>query len=100
MKGPPWATGSSLEVKPTLAVSDVNTNATSIYPNPVKDVLNITSKVSGEFSYRIFNTAGQIVIKGNSADKKVNVEKLSVGNYLIELTDKDGIKITNKFIKK
>lgn len=90
----------TLEVKPTLAVSDVNTNATSIYPNPVKDVLNITSKVSGEFSYRIFNTAGQIVIKGNSADKKVNVEKLSVGNYLIELTDKDGIKITNKFIKK
>jgi len=83
-----------------LAVTNIKADATSIYPNPVKDVLNISSKVSGEFSYKIINTAGQIVNKGKSSDKKVNVEKLSVGNYIIELSDTNGNKITNKFIKK
>ena len=83
-----------------LAVSSVNSDAMSIYPNPVKDVLNIQGKVSGEFSYKIFTIAGQIVLKGNSADKKINVEKLTVGNYIIELTDKAGNKMTYKFIKK
>ncbi|MBF8455887.1 M4 family metallopeptidase [Kaistella sp. G5-32] len=83
-----------------LAASNVNNTTTAIYPNPVKDVINIQSKVSGEFSYKIFNTAGQIVNNGTSADKKVNVQKLTVGTYIIELTDKTGSKITNKFIKK
>ena len=91
----------TLEVKDKdLAVSNIKTDATAVYPNPVKDVLNISSKVSGEFSYKIINTAGQIVNKGKSSDKKVNVEKLSVGNYIIELSDTNGNKITNKFIKK
>ena len=83
-----------------LAASDIKANANTIYPNPVKDVLNISSKTSGEFSYKIINTAGQIVNKGKSSDKKVNVEKLSVGNYIIELSDTNGGKISSKFIKK
>lgn len=83
-----------------LAVSDVNSNPTAIYPNPVKDFITIQSKVNGEVSYKIFNTAGQLVSKGTSADKKINAEKLSVGNYIIEMIDKDGTKTTNKFIKK
>ena len=83
-----------------LATSDINSNAVGIYPNPVKDIITIQTKVSGEISYRIFNTAGQLVSKGMSADKKINAEKLSVGNYIIEITDKDGTKTTNKFIKK
>ena len=83
-----------------LAASDIKANANTIYPNPVKDVLTISSKVSGEFSYKIVNTTGQIVNKGKSSDKKVNVEKLSVGNYIIELSDTNGGKISSKFIKK
>lgn len=83
-----------------LAVSDVSSNSTAIYPNPVKDFITIQSKVSGEVSYKIFSTTGQIVGKGVSADKKISAEKLQVGNYIIELIDKDGSKTTNKFIKK
>lgn len=83
-----------------LAVSDVNSNSTAIYPNPVKDFITIQSKVSGEVSYKIFSTTGQMVNTGSSADKKINAQKLPVGNYIIELTDKEGNKTTNKFIKK
>lgn len=83
-----------------LAVSELNNNATTIYPNPVKDVIIIQSKVSGELSYKIYSTTGQVVSKGLSVDKKINAEKLNVGNYIIEFTDKDGNKTTSKFIKK
>lgn len=83
-----------------LAVSDVNNNATAIYPNPVKDFITVQSKVNGEVSYKIFSTTGQVVASGTSADQKINAQKLPVGNYIIELTDKNGNKTTNKFIKK
>lgn len=83
-----------------LATSDLSTNESSIYPNPVKDFITIQNKVNGELSYRIFNAAGQLVSKGISVDKKVSAEKLNVGNYIIELTDKNGTKTTNKLIKK
>lgn len=83
-----------------LAVSDANSNKTVLYPNPVKDFITVQSKVSGEFAYKIYNTAGQIILNGTSSDKKINAEKLPIGNYIIELTDRNGAKITNKFIKK
>jgi len=84
----------------TLAVSDVNSSKTVLYPNPVKDMINIQSKGAGEFTYKIFNSAGQIVANGTSADKKINAQKLPVGNYIIELADKAGSTSTMKFIKK
>ena len=92
----------TLEVKPKVlvATSEITNSATALYPNPVKDNLTIQSKVSGELAYKIFNTAGQLVSRGNSSDKKVSADKLPVGNYIIELTDKNGVKTTNKFIKK
>ncbi len=83
----------------SLAVSDVNTTKTAIYPNPVKDVLNIQSKQSTEFTYKIINSLGQVVSSGKSVDKKINTQKLSTGNYIIELNDKNGSISSIKFIK-
>lgn len=83
-----------------LAVSENSTSKTAIYPNPVKDVLNIRSNETGALAYRIFNAAGQLMAEGISADKKINAEKLTSGNYIIELTDRNGIISTSKFIKK
>lgn len=87
--------------KKVLAVNDLSgKNQTMIYPNPVKDVLNIQSKESGDFAFRIMNVTGQMVSAGRSADQKINVNQLSTGNYIIELTDKNGEKSVQKFIKK
>lgn len=87
--------------KKFLAVSDVaKGNTTLLYPNPVKDIINIQSKDAGDFNYQVYNVAGQTVLKGKSADKKINAQNLSAGNYIIELTDKNGEKTTQKFIKK
>lgn len=83
-----------------LGVSNLTTLATALYPNPVKDVITIQSKESGEFSYKIFSVTGQMVGNGSSADKKINAQKLNTGTYIIELTDKNDTKTTNKFLKK
>lgn len=87
--------------KKALSVSDLSAkNQTLIYPNPVKDILNIQSKDSGELVYRIINPAGQVVANGKFVDNKIDVNKLSTGNYIIELTNNKGEKSTQKFIKK
>ncbi len=87
--------------KKVLAVTDLSgKNQNTIYPNPVKDVLNIRSKESGELTFRIINSAGQMISSGKSASHQINVNQLSTGNYIIELTDKNGDKSVQKFIKK
>lgn len=91
----------TLIAKKTLAVSDINSSsATFVYPNPVKDIINIKSKNSSEFNYKVYNTAGQVVLNGKTSDNKINAQRLSEGNYILELINKQGEKTTQKFIKK
>lgn len=72
----------------------------TIYPNPVKDVINIQSKTTGELDYKITDIAGRLITKGKSIDKKINIQNLKTGNYILELTDRSGQKSTEKIIKK
>lgn len=68
-----------------------------IYPNPVKDVLNIQSK-NEIVKAEIYDAAGRVVmavpVKGNT----VGVSELVKGNYTIRLSTKDQT-FTQKFIK-
>lgn len=74
--------------------SDLN-----IYPNPVKDMLNLKS--NKEFtSYSIYNMAGQLVVSEKISSKSMNVSRLPIGNYVIKLTDKNGNVESSSFIKK
>ncbi|ESU25326.1 hypothetical protein FLJC2902T_31340 [Flavobacterium limnosediminis JC2902] len=72
-----------------------------MYPNPVKDVLNIetleTVKVS---SINIYNQLGQLVLVIPSAQdvSKVDVSDLASGNYFIKINSDKGTSNT-KFIK-
>lgn len=93
----------SVNVQNLIVLAASNTAKESvaiIYPNPVKDVMNIIGKAKGDFIYQIYNTVGQVVLKGKSVDNKINAKSLLSGNYIIEITDKNGEKITQKFIKK
>lgn len=85
-------------VSTTLAVSDVNnTKSIQIFPNPVKDVLNV-SNVSLNSNYEIFSAAGQLVSKGNLGTGKVAVNKLTKGVYFLNVDDK-GTVVKTKFVK-
>lgn len=80
-----------------LAVSDVKNTAASIYPNPAKDVLNISSKENYK-SVKIYNLVGQLVME-KAFDKAINVSSLEKGSYIINLTKQDNSADNIKFIK-
>jgi len=82
----------------TLAVSDVNKKAVSIYPNPATEVLNLNvdSKIN---SADIYDLAGKLVKSASVADNKVNVKDLQNGTYVLKVNTEAG-STSHKFIKK
>jgi len=86
-------------VENTLAAAESNkeNNTVSIYPNPVKDILNIQSK-NEITKAEIFDAAGRILISTSVKGNSINVSELTKGNYMIKLYTKDKI-FTQKFIR-
>ncbi|PQV45278.1 putative secreted protein (Por secretion system target), partial [Jejuia pallidilutea] len=72
-------------------------NTLTLYPNPVKDLLNLKTLKVGEVSYRIINSLGQIVLEGKTGDRVV-VDRLEAGMYFIEVTQGKDI-MMKRFIK-
>lgn len=86
-------------VQNVLGTSEINYNDIefSIYPNPVKDILNIRSKE--EFvKAEIFDSSGRILNSTSVKENSLNVSQLSKGNYIIRLSTKNR-SISQKFIK-
>ena len=82
-----------------LGVNNVNTGL-AYYPNPVKDVLNISAdqKIT---SVSLYNVAGQKVINNvKASDGKVNVSRLVAGTYIVTAILENGKTETFKVIKK
>lgn len=83
----------TVNVQATGATVDFSSATLRYYPNPVKDVLNLSS-VAGLKSVEIFNMLGQQVlakeISGNEA--AVNMASLTPGSYLVKVNAEDGIK--------
>lgn len=68
----------------------------SLFPNPSSDFIQIKSKNSEKLGVKIFSMTGQLVLKGTYAsDEKIDVSKLNVGVYLVQVNGS-----TIKFIKK
>jgi hypothetical protein len=82
-----------------LSNADFDNSNFSAYPNPVKDVLNIsyTSEIS---SVRVINMIGQEVLSKNinATSSQVDMSQLSAGTYIINVTVGDAIK-TLKVVK-
>ncbi len=73
----------------------------SFYPNPTQKQLNLQSNtvdLTKNIAYSISDITGKIVKKGVLNDKKINVENLNSGVYLVKL-NADGKKQDFKFIK-
>lgn len=83
-----------------LGINDMNSFDFAYYPNPVKDVLNLTSKKSVE-SVSVYNLAGQQVMKNISITKgQVNMSTLPAGMYVFKVTLEGGQIETFKVVKK
>lgn len=75
------------------------TASLQVYPNPVKDVLNVEGKEIK--SLTIYDAEGRRVIvkAGFSGKATVNVSGLAKGTYLVQAITKDESKIEKRFIK-
>ncbi len=87
----------SLYSSETLGINEINKNSkVNVYPNPVKDILNIKSDNKLE-SVDVFSLNGQKLM--TTQQNKIDVSKLSSGVYIIKTTDKKGSVETQKIIK-
>lgn len=87
----------TLNVKAALATNETSFNKVQFYPNPVKDVLTVSSSKKVN-SISVYNAAGQLVKTSQNANT-VNMSSLSAGVYLVK-TDVEGKTETSKVIKK
>ena len=81
------------------AASFDNTNFT-YYPNPVKDILNL-SYVSNISKVTVFNLLGQQMISStlNANQGQLDMSALATGTYLVKITTVDNLEKTIKVIK-
>jgi len=71
----------------TLSILDVEESQFNIYPNPVNDILNITTP-STDYSIEIFNLQGQLIRenKNVSGSQTLDYSSYSKGIYIMKLT--------------
>lgn len=83
----------------TIGINDHVQTGLSYFPNPMKDVLNITSNLKVE-SIKAFNMLGQQVINNAQLrNGQLDVSYLAAGTYLVEVTFEGGVKETFKVMK-
>jgi hypothetical protein len=77
-------------VDTTLGSNSFDTSNFVAYPNPVKDVLNLSYK-SAISNVKVINLLGQEVVnaKANTNDVQVNMSALNAGVYIVNVTVDD-----------
>lgn len=81
---------------PNLATNGFETRNVGVYPNPVKDELNIRNSENINTA-EIYNMLGQKMMTSEirSNEAKLNVSGLAQGNYLMKLYTDNGVKVVN-----
>ncbi|TPD73349.1 CRTAC1 family protein [Flavobacterium microcysteis] len=86
----------------TLGVSEANSSMFVIYPNPASHQIRIQLN---EMKYditdaKIYDYNGRMVSDVKIKDNTIDIQSLSVGNYMMVLQNSNGEKYSQKFIKK
>ena len=74
-----------------------NISGLKIYPNPAKNVLNITSDSFEAKTVAIYNVLGAQVLSANVTNAAINVASLSRGIYVVKVTE-EGKTATRKLV--
>ena len=82
-------------VDPTI-VPDSVVNKVIIYPNPSADIIHVN--LDGDYSYKIYDSAGKLVKSDKLIDKQINIHDLSGGIYIISISNRTTV-INKKIIK-
>ena len=82
-----------------LSTSDFTLNNIIIYPNPVSDILYISSENTVSETITIYSLNGKKVVEDITETNSIDVSTLSKGMYFIEISSESG-KSIKKLIKK
>lgn len=83
----------------TLSTNSKNLDEVSVYPNPVKSILNIKGLKGDDYNLDIYDATGRKIKTIMNIENKVNLSKLSHGFYMIRLYSESNNK-TYKIMKK
>ena len=91
----------NMNINVALSIYSINNYNINIYPNPVKDILNIELENNSKAMYQIFDITGKIIVedeirKGEN-QKSIQLSNLSSGIYNLRLTIDNNI-INHKLI--
>ena len=81
-----------------IGISEIECVSIKIYPNPVKDVLQIAGGELRINRVKIVDVTGNIIYQFNNLSNKINVSALSQGVYFVKIEMDNGI-VTKKFVK-
>ena len=93
-----------LTIEGTLNISDFSPEVFRIYPNPSKNIFNISAKAINHFHFNVTDITGKIVVERTKVIVKNNGYMLNMGNhasgiYFLNVTTESG-KTTKKLILK
>lgn len=86
----------------TLAINSFNNGVFSIYPNPVKNVINIQLKDTVTVVLKtalVFDLNGKVVLSTSDLNQPISVENLATGTYILSISDIENKTYTQKFMK-
>lgn len=81
-----------------MGVAEQDLQQFAIYPNPVKDILNIKTNDLTNSKFEIRDLTGSVILKGNAQSGKINVNHLEKGIYILTF-EQNGKKSNTKFVK-
>lgn len=84
----------------SLGTDQFNSNNFAVYPNPVKNTLNLSSTLADISSVAVYNLVGQQVIakQVNASEGQIDMSALPQGTYMVKITANNQVK-TVKVIK-
>ncbi len=72
-----------------------------IFPNPAENMIKLTTSIENSIGYEIYNNLGQIILKGETSDKTIDISEIETGIFFIRLADEKGtIFATQKWVKR
>ena len=76
-----------LFIEGTAGVEDFNLNSLSVYPNPVTDILNISTKTAVD-NVIVYDILGKVVLTAQPGviSPKIDMSGLSAGAYMVQVT--------------
>ena len=81
----------------TLGLDEQTVPDIALHPNPVKDLLQITTPINVEQAV-IYDLSGRLVQQYAVVDNQVDVSGLASGVYLLRV-EVDGVRFTSRFVK-